>query len=87
MCVTIQLVAINLGSCFGAVSHAYLYEAASVLLHRTKKWCALKAWGMRLARRVGMKKAQVAVARKLAIILHCIWVDGTTFEWRSEKIA
>jgi transposase len=45
---------------------AYLYEAASVLLHRTKKWCALKAWGMRLARRVGMKKAQVAVARKLA---------------------
>jgi hypothetical protein len=34
-----------------------------------------------------MKKAQVAVARKLAIILHCIWVDGTTFEWRSEKIA
>lgn len=66
---------------------AYLYEAASVLLHRTRKWCALKAWGMRLARRVGMKKAQVAVARKLAIILHCIWVDGTTFEWGREKMA
>jgi transposase len=65
---------------------AYLYEAASVLLHRTKKWCALKAWGLRLAKRVGMKKAQVAVARKLAVILHCIWVDGTTFEWAREKM-
>ncbi|MFZ5726956.1 IS110 family transposase [Agrobacterium sp.] len=60
---------------------AYLFEAASVLLHRTKRWCSLKAWGLRLAKRSGMKKAQVAVARKLAIILHCIWVDGTEFEW------
>ncbi len=59
----------------------YLFEAASVLLHRTKRWCALKAWGLRLAKRVGWKKAQVAVARKLAVILHCIWVDGTVFEW------
>ncbi|MHA6766985.1 IS110 family RNA-guided transposase [Sphingobium ummariense] len=59
----------------------YLFEAASVLLHRTKRWCSLKAWGLRLAKRSGMKKAQVAVARKLAIILHCMWVDGTEFEW------
>jgi transposase len=66
---------------------SYLFEAASVLLHRTKKWCSLKAWGLRLARRIGMKKAQVAVARKLAVVLHCIWVDGTTFEWGSEKMA
>jgi transposase len=65
----------------------YLFEAASVLLHRTKKWCSLKAWGMRLAKRSGTKKAQVAVARKLAIILHCIWVDGTTFEWGANKMA
>jgi transposase len=41
----------------------YLFEAASVLLHRTKRWCALKAWGLRLAKRNGMKKAQVAVAK------------------------
>jgi transposase len=59
----------------------YLYEAASVLLHRTKKWSALKAWGLRLAKRVGVKKAKVAIARKIAVILHCIWVDGTSFEW------
>lgn len=63
----------------------YLFEAASVLLHRTKKWCSLKAWGLRLAKGVDAKKAQVAVARKLAVILHCIWVDGTTFEWKQQE--
>jgi transposase len=59
----------------------YLFEAATVLLYRTKKWCSLKAWGMKLAKRIGMKKAKVAIARKIAVILHCIWVDGTAFEW------
>ena len=65
----------------------YLYEAASVLLHRTKKWSALKAWGVRLAKRVGTNKAKVAIARKIAIILHCIWTDGTVFEWGQPKRA
>lgn len=63
---------------------SYLYEAAVVLLHRTKRWSKLKAWGEQLARRVGSKKAHVAVARKLAVILHCIWTDGTEFEWGTE---
>ena len=36
---------------------------------------------MKLARRIGIKKAKVAIARKIAVILHCIWVDGTSFEW------
>jgi transposase len=65
----------------------YLFEAATVLLHRTKKWSTLKAWGMKLAKRVGMKKAKVALARKIAVILHCIWVDGTSFEWGLAKAA
>jgi transposase len=42
----------------------YLFEAATVLLYRTKKWSPLKAWGMKLARRIGMKEAKVAIARK-----------------------
>jgi transposase len=42
---------------------------------------------MLLAKRVGMKKAKVAIARKLAIILHCIWTDGTVFEWGAAKAA
>ena len=59
----------------------YLFEAASVLTGKIERWSRLKAWGVRLAKRVGMKKARVAVARKLAVVLHCIWVDGTEFEW------
>jgi transposase len=66
---------------------AYLFEAATVLLYRTKKWSSLKAWGMKLAKRIGMKKAKVAIARKIAVILHCIWVDGTSFEWGSAPAA
>jgi transposase len=65
----------------------YLFEAATVLLHRTKKWSRLKAWGTKLAKRVGMKKAKVAIARKIAVILHCVWVDGTSFEWGQPKAA
>jgi transposase len=65
----------------------YLFEAATVLLYRTKKWSSLKAWGMKLAERIGMKKAKVAIARKIAVILHCIWVDGTSFEWGQAKAA
>jgi transposase len=65
----------------------YLYEAASVLLHRVQRWSPLKAWGVRLMKRVGAKKAKLALARKIAIVLHCIWVDGTEFDWGKEKTA
>ncbi|WP_426442357.1 IS110 family transposase [Bradyrhizobium genosp. P] len=65
----------------------YLFEAATVLLYRTKKWSSLKAWGMKLAKRIGMRKAKVAIARKIAVVLHCIWVDGTSFDWGLVKEA
>jgi transposase len=58
---------------------AALYEAAHVILTRPVKGSTLKRWAMRLARRVGMKKAKVALARKLAVILHRMWIDGTRF--------
>lgn len=61
-----------------------LYEAANVLLTRTGKWSALKAWGMAVAKRAGMRRAKVAVARKLAVVLHRIWRDGTEFCWSRE---
>jgi transposase len=57
----------------------YLYEAANVLLTRVAKWSALKAWGIRLAKRSGLRKAKVAVARKLAV--HRMWIDGSDFKW------
>ena len=62
-----------------------MLDAFLHLLHRTKRWSVLKAWGMLLVKRIGMKKAKVAIARKIAIVLHCIWVDGTTFEWGHAK--
>ena len=65
----------------------YLYEAANVLLMRVPKWSALKAWGLRIAKRSGLRKAKVAVARKLAVILHRMWVDGTEFSWSKEAAA
>ena len=56
-----------------------------MLLSVVKRWSVLKAWGVRLAKRIGIKKAKGAVARKLAVVLHCIWVDGTDFQWGKEK--
>ena len=62
-------------------------EAAQVMLTRTIKWSWLKAWAMQIARRRGLKKAIVALARRLAVVLHRIWVDGTEFRWTREAAA
>jgi transposase len=57
-----------------------LYEAAHIMLIKPIKGCSqLKSWAMRIARRSGMKKAKVALARKLAVILHRMLVSGTPF--------
>jgi transposase len=58
---------------------AALYEAAHVMLVRTSRWTPLKAWAMRVAVRRGAKRAKIALARKLAVIMHRMWVDGTEF--------
>ena len=58
-----------------------LYEAANVLLGRVKRPCALRDWGLRLAETKGPKRARVAVARKLAILLHRLWLSETDFRW------
>ncbi len=63
------------------------YEAAHSLLVRSKKWSSLRAWGMNIARRRGMARARVAVARKLAVILHRMWVDATEFRFGKEPAA
>lgn len=58
-----------------------LVEAATAMLLRSKKWCSIKSWGVRLAKRVGMSKAIVAVARKIAIVMHKIWLTGDDFRF------
>ena len=67
--------------CGDELARTLLYEAAHTLLTRCKKWSALKAWGMNIAKRRGMAKARVAVARKLAVIMHRMWSDQSEFRW------
>ncbi len=80
---------------------SYLSEAAGVLLTRVSHWCRLKAWGLRLVKRIGFLKAKVAVDRKLAVraayaapqgprsilSLHRMWRDGSDFIWSSKEAA
>src|SRR5262245_47598584 len=76
----------RISRCGDEMMRVMLYEAAQSML-RSKKWSWLKAWAMQIARRRGMKKAIVALARRLAVILHRIWVDGTEFRWTREQAA
>ena len=64
-----------------AMMRTILYEAAQSMLTRTIKWSWLKAWGMKIARHRGMRRAIVAVARRMAVVMHRMWVDGTEFRW------
>jgi transposase len=67
--------------CGDEMMRTMLYEAAQSMLFHSTRWSWLKAWAMKVARRRGMKKAVVALARRLAVIMHRIWVDGTEFRW------
>jgi transposase len=72
-------------SCVGdEMVRTALYEAANVLLSRVTRFSALKRWGLEVA---GLKRAKVAVARKLAVILHRMWIDGSTFRWTKTEEA
>jgi len=64
-----------------------LFEVAQALLTRTIKCSWLKAWGMKIAKRRGMKRAIVAVARRMAVVMHRMWVNGTNFQWTREEAA
>ncbi|MGB8739544.1 MAG: IS110 family transposase [Xanthobacteraceae bacterium] len=76
-----------ISKCGDEMMRVMLYEAAQIMLVRSTKWSWLKAWAMQIARRRGMKKAIVALARRLAVIMHRIWVDGTEFRWTREAAA
>jgi transposase len=77
----------RISKCGDAMVRSYLFEAAGVLLTRVAHWCKLKVWGHRLWKRIGFKKAKIAVARKLAVILHRMWRDGADFIWSSKEAA
>jgi transposase len=76
----------RISRCGDAMVRTLLYEAAQVLLNRVRKWSWLKAWAMKIARQRGLRKAIVALARRLAFIMHRMWSDGTEFRWTRENI-
>ena len=72
--------------CGDRMVRSLLCEAETVLLCRVRSWNWLRAWGMQVARRRGMRRAQIAVARRLAVILHRLWTDGTEFQTSRDGI-
>jgi transposase len=77
----------GISKCGDAMMRTVLFEAAQTMLTRTIKWSWLKAWGMKIARHRGMKRAIVAVARRMAVVMHRMWVDGTEFQWKGKEVA
>ena len=71
----------HISKCGDELTRAMLYEAAIAILTRIPKSFKLRLWGLRLMKRKGLKRAATAVARALAVLLHRIWVDGTTFRY------
>jgi transposase len=77
----------GLSRCGDEMLRTMLYEAAHIMLVRSAKWSWLKAWAMKIAQHRGLKKAIVALARRLAVILHRIWVESTEFRWTGQVAA
>lgn len=69
------------GSC---MTRVHLVQAATSLLYSSKRWSGLRAWGMKIAKKRGYHIARIAVARKLAVILHRMWVDECDFRWTTK---
>jgi len=69
----------RISRCGDPLARSYLFEAANIMLGRARKANPLKSWGTKLAKRAGFKKARVALARKMAVVLHRMWLDGTDF--------
>ena len=77
----------GISRCGDEMMRAMLYEAAQSMLVRSTRWSWIKSWAMRIAKRRGRKRAIVALARRLAVTMHRIWVDGTEFRWTREVTA
>jgi transposase len=77
----------GISKCGDAMVRTALYEAANAVLSRPTRFSALKRWAMDVAKRRGLKRAKVALARKLAGVLHRMWADGTDFRWGKEMEA
>jgi len=77
----------KISRCGDELARTGLVEAAHTLLLRSRQWPALRVRGPAIARRRGMAKAKIAVARKLAVILRRMWACGTDFRFGKEAVA
>ena len=71
----------RISRCGDTLARTLMYEAAVVILTRVKRPSSLKDWAQAIAKRAGIGKARVALARKLSVILHSIWRSGEAFRW------
>ena len=71
----------RISKCGDVMMRTALYDAAHSMLTRTTRWSWLKAWAMQVAKRRGKKRATVALARRLGVIMHRMWMDGSEFRW------
>jgi transposase len=71
----------RISKCGDTLARTLMYEAAVVLMTRVKRALGLKDWAQAIAKRSGAGKARVALARKLAVILHSMWRSGEPFRW------
>lgn len=77
----------GVSKCGSIKLRSLLVEAGIVILTRSRKWSKLKAWGLKIMRKKGIKKAALAVGRKLAVIMHRMMVQGTEFVYGEQKTA
>jgi transposase len=75
----------RISKCGDPLTRSYLSEAAEAVLATVRKWCSLRAWGTRRARRAGANKAKAAVARRLAVVPHRMWRGKEGFRWSAES--
>jgi transposase len=76
----------HISRCGDGLARTLMYEAAIVILHRVKRPLHLKAWAKAIEQRSGPGKARVALARKLAVLLHSVWRSGEPFRWPSQPV-
>jgi transposase len=69
------------------MTRSLLCEAANALITGVQRWSWLKHWGVEIAGRCGQMRARIAVARRLAVIMNRMWIDGTTFLWTKNVTA
>ncbi|CAN0604385.1 unnamed protein product, partial [Ectocarpus sp. 12 AP-2014] len=77
----------RVSKCGDGAMRGLLFEAASCVIRQVKRFSPLKSWAVRLAGRRGFRKAAVATARKIAVLMLTLWKNGTDYQWTKEATA